>query len=165
MTEVGRTAGGGGEWAATNRMSIGLEYPFVDLGGEDRSITFFGDVTPEIRIRARHHPSEAECEVLTNGLDGEKAQARLGHIADRLEAAFTPQARRAGSQKRFGLSIAEKLPLGFFSSSEGPRITWRPSCYPRKQCRRSPNPQNGRQRPIAFAILSETGAQLYRWPE
>src|SRR5687768_15654169 len=62
-------AGGGGEWAATNRMSIGLEYPFVDLGGEDRSITFFGDVTPEIRIRARHHPSEAECQVLTSGLD------------------------------------------------------------------------------------------------
>jgi hypothetical protein len=57
-------------------MSIGLEYPFVDLGGEDRSITFFGDVSPEIRIRARHHPSEAECEVLTSGLDGEKAQAR-----------------------------------------------------------------------------------------
>ncbi len=42
-TEVGWTAGIGGEWAATNRVSIGLEYLFVSFDEQDRSITFFGD--------------------------------------------------------------------------------------------------------------------------
>ncbi len=44
--KVGWTAGGGGEFAVTDRVSFGLEYLFVKLGEEERSITFVGDNTP-----------------------------------------------------------------------------------------------------------------------
>jgi outer membrane immunogenic protein len=44
--KVGWTAGGGGEWAMTERVSLGLEYLFVKLGDDKRSITFTGDDTP-----------------------------------------------------------------------------------------------------------------------
>jgi opacity protein-like surface antigen len=44
--KVGWTAGGGGEVAVTDRVSFGLEYLFVKLGEDERSITFTGDVTP-----------------------------------------------------------------------------------------------------------------------
>jgi outer membrane immunogenic protein len=44
--KVGWTVGGGGEWAMTERVSLGLEYLFVKLGEDKHSITFTGDDTP-----------------------------------------------------------------------------------------------------------------------